>query len=98
MVENLTGGDWKDVELSLVSGNPVALKQPLYTAFFTDRPEIPVTMSARAGAAHGRRRRAAARTGPQQSTGGAHGAPAHGAADRGVADGDRPQSRRSCRI
>ena len=29
VVENLTGGDWKDVDLTLVSGNPVALRQPL---------------------------------------------------------------------
>lgn len=43
VVENLTGGDWKDVELTLVSGNPVALRQPLYTAFFSDRIEVPVT-------------------------------------------------------
>ena len=47
VVENLTGGDWKDVELVLVSGNPVALRQPLYTAFFTDRPEVEVTTTAR---------------------------------------------------
>ncbi len=47
VVENLTGGDWKDVELSLISGNPVALKQPLYTAFFAERPEIPVTAAQR---------------------------------------------------
>jgi hypothetical protein len=47
VVENLTGGDWTDVELVLVSGNPVALRQPLYTAFFTDRPEIAVTTTAR---------------------------------------------------
>lgn len=47
IVENLTGGDWKDVELSLISGNPVALKQQLYTAFYADRPEIPVTVAAR---------------------------------------------------
>ncbi len=47
VLENLTGGDWKDVELTLVSGNPVALKQPLYTAVFVDRPEIPVSASAR---------------------------------------------------
>ena len=47
VVENLTGGDWKDVELVLVSGNPVALRQPLYTAFFTDRPEVEVTTAAR---------------------------------------------------
>jgi hypothetical protein len=42
VVENLTGGDWKDVDLTLVSGNPVALRQPLYTALFANRPEVPV--------------------------------------------------------
>ena len=42
ILENLTGGDWKDVDLTLVSGNPVALKQQLYTAQFRDRPNIPV--------------------------------------------------------
>ncbi|MFD2185114.1 DUF4139 domain-containing protein [Rhodoplanes azumiensis] len=47
VVENLTGGDWTDVELVLVSGNPVALKQQLYTAFYTDRIEVPVTTAAR---------------------------------------------------
>jgi len=47
VVENLTGNDWTDVELSLVSGNPVALKQPLYTAFYSERPEIPVTAAQR---------------------------------------------------
>ncbi|MGO9476209.1 MAG: DUF4139 domain-containing protein [Rhodomicrobium sp.] len=47
VLENLTGGDWKNVELTLVSGNPVALKQPLYSAVFADRPEIPVSASAR---------------------------------------------------
>ena len=47
VVENLTGGDWKDVDLVLVSGNPVALRQPLYTAFFAERPEVPVTTAVR---------------------------------------------------
>ena len=47
ILENLTGGDWKDVELTLVSGNPVALKQALYSAVFVERPEIPVTASLR---------------------------------------------------
>ncbi len=47
VVENLTGSDWKDVELSLISGNPVALRQPLYTAFYVDRPEIPVATASR---------------------------------------------------
>lgn len=47
IVENLTGGDWKNIDLVLVSGNPVALRQPLYTALFTDRPEVDVTTTAR---------------------------------------------------
>jgi hypothetical protein len=47
VVENLTGGDWNDIDLVLVSGNPVALRQPLYTAVFTDRVEVPVTTAAR---------------------------------------------------
>jgi hypothetical protein len=47
ILENLTGGEWKDVELTLVSGNPVALKQQLYSAVFVDRPEIPVSASTR---------------------------------------------------
>jgi hypothetical protein len=47
VVENLTGGDWNDVDFVLVSGNPVALRQPLYTAFFADRVEVPVTTTAR---------------------------------------------------
>ena len=47
VVENLTGGDWSDIELVLVSGNPVALRQPLYTAVFADRLEVPVTTAAR---------------------------------------------------
>jgi hypothetical protein len=47
VVENLTGADWKDIDLVLVSGDPVALRQPLYTAFFTDRVEVPVTTAAR---------------------------------------------------
>ncbi len=47
ILENLTGGDWKDVDLTLVSGNPVALRQPLYSAVFVDRPEIPVSSALR---------------------------------------------------
>ena len=55
VVENLTGGDWENVELTLVSGNPVALRQPLYTAFFTDRPAGGSGDSGAAGAPHRRR-------------------------------------------
>jgi hypothetical protein len=47
VLENLTGGDWNDIDLVLVSGNPVALHQQLYTAFFADRVEVPVTTGAR---------------------------------------------------
>jgi hypothetical protein len=47
VVENLTGGDWNGVDLVLVAGNPVALRQPLYTAFFTNRVEVPVAAAAR---------------------------------------------------
>ncbi|BBK36880.1 hypothetical protein STAQ_19580 [Allostella sp. ATCC 35155] len=42
VLENLSGADWKDVELTLVSGQPVAFRQPIYTAFFQPRPEVPV--------------------------------------------------------
>jgi hypothetical protein len=47
VVENLTGGDWKDVDLVLTSGNPVSLRQPLYTALFANRPEVPVSTGTR---------------------------------------------------
>ena len=47
IVENLTGGDWNNIDLVLTSGNPVALRQPLYTAFFTDRPEVSLTTANR---------------------------------------------------
>ena len=47
VVENLTGGNWDHVELVLVSGNPVALRQPLYTAFFTERPQVDLVTAAR---------------------------------------------------
>jgi len=46
VLENLTGGDWKDVDLTLVSGNPVALSQPLYTAVYGNRTEVPITSGA----------------------------------------------------
>ncbi len=47
VIENLTGGDWSDIDLALVSANPVAFRQRLYTAFFADRIEIPVTAGVR---------------------------------------------------
>lgn len=46
ILENLTGGDWKDVDLTLVSGNPVALTQPLYASVYGERTTVPVTTGA----------------------------------------------------
>lgn len=47
IVENLSGQDWKGVELTLVSGNPIAFRQALYEAYFVDRPEVPVEVMGR---------------------------------------------------
>ncbi|MEE8187752.1 MAG: DUF4139 domain-containing protein [Kiloniellales bacterium] len=46
-VDNLSGQDWDGVELTLVSGNPVTFRQALYTAYFVDRPEVPVEVLGR---------------------------------------------------
>lgn len=42
VIENMTGGDWTDVGLTLVSGNPVTYRQALYESYYVTRPEIPV--------------------------------------------------------
>ena len=42
VVENRSGADWSGVRLSLVSGNPVAFRQALYTPIWRERPEMPV--------------------------------------------------------
>ena len=60
VVENLSGRDWRDVEVVLTSGQPVLYHQPLYEAVFTSRPEAPVEVPNRltpavdAGAVGGR--------------------------------------------
>ena len=46
-VENLSGQDWKDIELTLVSGRPVAFHQALYDAYYVKRPEVPVEVAGR---------------------------------------------------
>ena len=46
-VENLSGQDWKGVELTLVSGRPVAFHQALYEAYYVTRPEVPVEVAGR---------------------------------------------------
>jgi hypothetical protein len=45
-LENLTGQDWKDVDLTLVSGRPVSYKQALYQAYMIDRPSAPLDVGA----------------------------------------------------
>lgn len=42
VLENLSGTDWKDVDLTLVSGNPVALTQPLYSSVWGTRTQVPI--------------------------------------------------------
>jgi hypothetical protein len=46
-IENLSGQDWKDVDLTLVSGRPVAFHQALYNAYYVTRPEVPVEVAGR---------------------------------------------------
>ena len=43
----MSGQDWKDVELTLVSGRPVAFRQALYNAYYVTRPEVPVEVAGR---------------------------------------------------
>ncbi len=42
VIENLSGQDWRQIELTLASGNPVTFRQALYQAYFVNRPEVPV--------------------------------------------------------
>ncbi len=46
-IENLSGRDWNDVELTLVSGRPVAFHQALYEAYYANRPEVPIEVAGR---------------------------------------------------
>ncbi|MFA5119985.1 DUF4139 domain-containing protein [Zavarzinia sp.] len=47
VVENMSGQDWKNVELTLVSGSPVTFRQALYASYYVDRPEVPVEVVGR---------------------------------------------------
>lgn len=42
ILENMSGVPWENVDLSLVSGNPVALKQALYQSYYVPRTSVPV--------------------------------------------------------
>lgn len=47
VLENMSGQEWKNVELTIVSGNPVTFRQALYSTYYVDRPEIPVEVLGR---------------------------------------------------
>ncbi|KYF61199.1 hypothetical protein BE11_02490 [Sorangium cellulosum] len=47
IVENQSGGDWKDIDFTLVSGDPVTFRQALYEIYYVDRPEVPVDVAER---------------------------------------------------
>lgn len=47
IIENASGADWKDVELTLVSGNPVTFRQALYDRYFVSRQTVPVEVLGR---------------------------------------------------
>lgn len=42
VLENMSGQDWQNVELTLLSGNPVSFRQAIYDAYYVNRPEVPV--------------------------------------------------------
>lgn len=47
VIENATASDWKGVDLTLVSGNPVTFRQQLYQSYYVSRPEVPVEVLGR---------------------------------------------------
>jgi hypothetical protein len=42
VLENTTGQDWDNVNVTLTSGAPVTFKQSLYESYYVDRPDLPV--------------------------------------------------------
>ena len=42
VLENFSGRAWQDVELTLLSGNPVTFRQALYESYYVPRPVAPV--------------------------------------------------------
>ncbi|MBL9097284.1 MAG: DUF4139 domain-containing protein [Alphaproteobacteria bacterium] len=47
VLENVTGNDWEDVDLTVVTGNPVTFRQALYATYYVTRPEVPVEILGR---------------------------------------------------
>ena len=46
VVDNTTGSDWNNVQLSLIAGAPQSFIQPLSTPLYARRPEIPISQEA----------------------------------------------------
>jgi len=46
VVDNTTGEDWKNVQLSLIAGSPQSFLQPLAQPIYARRPEIPIAQDA----------------------------------------------------
>jgi hypothetical protein len=42
VVDNTTGEDWKNVQLSLIAGSPQSFLQPLAQPIYARRPEVPI--------------------------------------------------------
>lgn len=47
VAENFTGQPWNQVELTLLSGNPVTFRQALFESYYVPRPEVPVEVVGR---------------------------------------------------
>jgi hypothetical protein len=47
VLENMSGEDWHEVELTVLSGRPVSFHQALYQAYYVNRPEVPVEVAGR---------------------------------------------------
>ncbi|HWW97498.1 MAG TPA: hypothetical protein VNY74_07365, partial [Edaphobacter sp.] len=46
VVDNTTGEDWKNVQLSLIAGSPQSFLQPLAQPIYARRPEVPIAQGA----------------------------------------------------
>jgi hypothetical protein len=47
VVENRSGEAWNNIDLTLVSGNPVTFRQAIYETYYVHRPEVPVEVLGR---------------------------------------------------
>ena len=47
VLENFSGQPWRDVDLTLISGNLVTFRQALYESYYVNRPTVPVEVEGR---------------------------------------------------